>query len=152
MSDQVEISKGMAALRRNNIKSERISMGGEMFYFRKLTIDMEEALDRIVNEHQDKTLKMPERPAEDAAADVIEKFAADFIEFKQRSDKAFRKLTAEIMKYVLLDETDKPFFSPEDDVYSTLNNVYAANFFRAYNKFRNGAEAGTAEAEKRFQG
>ena len=56
------------------------------------------------------------------------------------------------MKYLLLDESDKPLFSADDDVYGNLTNVYAENFFKAYTKFRQGAEAGVAETEKRFQG
>ena len=147
-----EVSKGMAALRLSNQRAERVSVGGTMFFFRKLTIDMEDELDAIVKANQDPTLKPPEKPADDAGDDAVAKWTDDFVAFKQRSAKAFRKLTAELMKYLLLDESDKPLFSADDDVYGNLNNVYAENFFKAYTKFRQGAEAGVAETEKRFQG
>ena len=147
-----EVSKGMAALRLSNQRSERVSVGGTMFFFRKLTIDMEDELDAIVKANQDPTLKPPEKPADDAGDDAVAKWTDDFVAFKQRSAKAFRKLTAELMKYLLLDESDKPLFNADDDVYGNLNNVYAENFFKAYTKFRQGAEAGVAETEKRFQG
>ena len=146
------VSKGLAALRLNNRRAERISVNGTMFYFRKLTIDMEDELDAIVKANQDPTLKPPEKPADDAGDDAVAKWTDDFVAFKQRSAKAFRKLTAELMKYLLLDESDKPLFNADDDVYGNLNNVYAENFFKAYTKFRQGAEAGVAETEKRFQG
>ena len=147
-----EVSKGMAALRLSNQRAERVSVGGTMFFFRKLTIDMEDELDAIVKANQDPTLKPPEKPADDAGDDAVAKWTDDFVAFKQRSAKAFRKLTAELMKYLLLDESDKPLFNADDDVYGNLNNVYAENFFKAYTKFRQGAEAGVAETEKRFQG
>ena len=147
-----EVSKGMAALRHSNQRAERVSVGGTMFFFRKLTIDMEDELDAIVKANQDPTLKPPEKPADDAGDVGVAKWTDDFVAFKQRSAKAFRKLTAELMKYLLLDESDKPLFSADDDVYGNLNNVYAENFFKAYTKFRQGAEAGVAETEKRFQG
>jgi len=148
MSEQV--SKGITALRLNNQRAERVTVGGVMFYFKKLTIEMEEELDRIVKERQDPTLKMPERPADDAGEEAFCEYADKLIDYKQRSAKAFRVLTAEIMKYILLDETDKPLFAPEDDVYSLLNNVYAENFSKAYMQFRFGAEASAAQAEARF--
>lgn len=146
-----EVSKGMAALRLSNQRAERVSVGGTMFYFRKLTINMEDELDAIVKANQDPSLKPPEKPADDAPDDVVAKWTDDFVEFKQRSAKSFRKLTAELMKYLLLDECDKPLFAADDDVYGNLNNVYAENFFKAYSKFRQGAEAGVADTEKRFQ-
>lgn len=152
MSEVAVVSKGMAALRRSNQRAERVTVAGELFCFRKLTIEMEDELDAIVKANQDPSLKPPEKPADDAGDDAVAKWADDFVAFKQRSAKAFRKLTAELMKYLLLDECDKPLFSPEDDVYGQLNNVYAENFFKAYTKFRQGAEAGVADVEKRFQG
>lgn len=145
-----EISKGMLALRKSNGRAERIVVGGDTFYFRKLTIAMEEELDLIIKNNQDETLKMPEQPAENSEEAVIRKWANDMLEFKQRSNKVFRKLTAEIMRYVLLDEGDKPLFTPEDDIFADLDNVYAATFFKAYNKFRNGAEVNPAVAEDKF--
>lgn len=150
--NETTVSKGVAALRKSNCKAERISMGGEMFYFKKLTIGMEEELDAIVKANQDLTLKAPERPAADANEESLRRYADDLSEYNQKSAKSFRRLTAEIMKYVLCDESDKPLFEPDDDVYSLLNNVYAENFFRAYSKFRTGvnAEAGSAAAEGRF--
>lgn len=145
-----EISKGMLALRKSNTRAERVVVGGDTFYFRKLTIAMEEELDLIIKNNQDETLKMPEQPAENSEEAVIRKWANDMLEFKQRSNKVFRKLTAEIMRYVLLDEGDKPLFTPEDDIFADLDNVYAATFFKAYNKFRNGAEVNPAVAEDKF--
>ena len=145
------VSKGMAALRLSNKRAERISVNGTMFFFKKLTIDMEDELDAIVKANQDPTLKPPSKPADDASDADIEKWTDEFVAFKQKSAKAFRKLTAELMKYLLLDEKDDPLFSADDDVYANLNNVYAESFFKAYTKFRQGAEAGVAETEKRFQ-
>lgn len=145
-----EISKGMLALRKSNTRAERVVVGGDTFYFRKLTIAMEEELDLIIKNNQDETLKVPEQPAENSEEAVIRKWANDMLEFKQRSNKVFRKLTAEIMRYVLLDEGDKPLFTPEDDIFADLDNVYAATFFKAYNKFRNGAEVNPAVAEDKF--
>ena len=147
-----EISKGMLALRKSNDRAERVVVDGNTFYFKKLTIAMEAELDRIIKDNQDDTLKPPERPADDSTDAVIKAWAEEMVAFKQKSDRAFRKLTAEIMKYILLDETDKPLFAPEDEVYENVNNVFAASFFKAYNQFRNGAEANPAAAEKRFQG
>lgn len=144
------IGKGMLALQRSNAKAEKITVGGETFYFKKLTIAMEEDLDQIVKANQDDTLKVPEAPAEDADAASLRAYADALVEHKQRAAKAFRKLTAEIMKYVLLDDENKPLFAPEDEVYENLNNVYAECFFRAYSKFRQGAEVNPATAEDRF--
>ena len=146
------VSKGMAALRLSNKRAERISVNGTMFFFKKLTIDMEDELDAIVKANQDPTLKPPEKLPDDASAADVEKWTDEFVAFKQKSAKAFRKLTAELMKYLLLDESDAPLFSAEDNVYGELNNVYAESFFKAYTKFRQGMEAGVAETEKRFQG
>ena len=145
------ISKGMLALRKSNGRAERVTVGGETFYFKKLTIQMEEDIDRIVKENQDASLKVPEQPKEGADEDTIRGYVEALGDYKQKAAKLFRKLTAEIMKYVLLDETDKAMFDPDDDVYSNLNNVYAENFFRAYTKFRQGAEVNPAAAEDRFQ-
>ena len=147
---EVVVSKGMAALRRSNQRAERIVINGETFFFKKLTIDMEDDLDMIVKSNQDPNLKPPKQPAEDSDTETIAKWTEEVVAFQQKSAKAFRKLTAELMKYLLLDESDKPLFDPEDDVYGNLNNVYAENFFRAYNKFRQGAEGVPASAEGKF--
>ena len=141
---------GTAAPKRSNSKAERVVIGGDTFYFKKLTIGMEEQLDQIVKANQDDTLKLPERPADEADEAAVKAYGEALMEYKGRAAKAFRKLTAEIMRFVLLDETDKPLFAPEDEVYENLNNVYAENFFRAYNKFRQGAEVNPAKAEERF--
>lgn len=150
MSNENTVSKGMLALRKSNQRGERVTIGGDTFCFKKLTIAMEDELDRIVKENQDETLKEPVRPADESDETAIRKYADEIVEFKQKAAKAFRKLTAEIMKFVLLDETDKPMFSADDPVFENLNNVYAENFFRAYRKFRQGAEGGPAQAEDRF--
>lgn len=147
-----EISKGMLALRKSREKPEKITMGGETFLFRKLTISMEDDLDAIVKANQDETLKEPAKPDEGADEATVRAFANAFVEHKQKAAKAFRKLTAEIMKYVLVDENLKPVFEEEDDVYGSLDNVYAENFFRAYARFRQGAEVSPAQAEGRFPG
>lgn len=145
------VSKGMAALRLSNKRAERIQVNGVMFFFKKLTIDMEDEIDAIVKANQDPTLKPPEKLPDDASAADMEKWTDEFVAYKQKSAKVFRKLTAELMKYLMLDESDNPMFAPEDDVYGNLNNVYAETFHKAYLKFRQGAEAGVAETEKRFQ-
>lgn len=144
------ISKGMLALRQNNAKGEKITVDGETFYFKKLTIDMEEQLDGIAKANQNPDLTPPEAPKDTTDRAAMLAFDNDLLTFKQESAKSFRKVTAEIMKYVLLDDNNKPLFDADDDVYSLLNNVYAEKFFKAYMKFRQGAEAGPAEAERRF--
>ena len=145
-------SKGLLALRKSNNSPERISVEGEMFFFKKLTISMEDELDAIVRENQSTELKPPAEPAPDASAEEVKAFQAAFLAYRQEAAKAFRRLTAKIMDYVLVDETGKPFFAPEDDIYGLLNNVYAEKFYKAYLKFRQGAEATPAAAEARFPG
>ena len=49
-----EISKGMVALRRSRTNAERIVIGNETFYFRRLTIDDEAKIDEIVARYQEK--------------------------------------------------------------------------------------------------
>lgn len=144
------VSKGILALRRNNNKGEKITIDGETFYFKKLTIEMEEQLDDIAKSNQNRDIVVPEAPKDSEDKEAQRRFEDQLLSFKQENAKSFRKVTAEIMKYVLLDETDKPLFHPDDDVYPLLNNVYAEKFFKAYMKFRQGAEAGPAEAERRF--
>lgn len=144
------VSKGLCALRKSNTRPERVQVDGEMFYFKKLTIDMEDELDNIVKESQNPDLKPPERLADDAGIEAVRTWETAVLAFRQESAKAFRQLTAKIMKYVLTDEDGKPFFSPDDDVYGQLNNVYAEKFSRAYMKFRSGSEATPAAAEARF--
>lgn len=144
------VSKGLCALRKSNTSPERISVDGEMFYFKKLTIDMEDELDNIVKESQNPNLKPPERPAENADIEAVRAFEEAFLAYRQEAAKTFRQLTAKIMKFVLTDEAGKPFFDANDDVYGLLNNVYAEKFSRAYMKFRQGSEATPAAAEARF--
>ena len=144
------VSKGLLTLRKSNMSPERVQIDGEMFYFKKLTIDMEDELDSIVKDSQNPNLKPPERPAENAEIEAIRKFEEEFLAYRQEAAKTFRQLTAKIMKFVLTDEAGKAFFAPEDDVYGLLNNVYAEKFSRAYMKFRQGSEATPAAAEARF--
>ena len=145
-------SKGMRALRINNGKGVVLVEGGERFCFKKLTIQMEADLNKIVQANQDLSLKAPKEPPADAGEEALRDFSAAFLDFRQKSAEVYRRLTAEIMKYVLLEEaTNNPLFNVDDDVYSLLNNVYAENFFRAYSKFRQGSEATPAAAERRFQ-
>jgi hypothetical protein len=144
------VSKGMLALRRSNNAPLCIKEGGDSFWFKKLTIEMEEAISEIVRANQDDSLKAPEKPAEDADDAAWKAFGEAFLDFKTRSDRAFRKLTAEIMRYVLVDENGNPYFDDDDDVFSMLNNVYAKRFYDAYTKFRNGTEVTASEAEKKF--
>lgn len=144
------VSKGMLALRRSKGKAERIVIGGDTFYFKKLTIDQEDEIEAIVKRHQDPDLKPPAQPEKDADEQTVAKYTEDFLAYRRKAEKNFRKLTADLMKFVLLDETDKQMFDPEDDVYGELDNVYAEKFFTAYGKFRQGAQAAAAEAEQRF--
>lgn len=144
-------SSGMLALRKSNAGGERVTIDGEMFIFKRLTIEDEERLEVIIREHQ---VNEPEKPAdlkEDATETEVEAYIEAFNEYSRQSARAFRNLTADIMKYVLLDASHKPFFREDEDVAKELNNVYAEKFFKAYNKFRGGAEAGSADAERRFQ-
>lgn len=144
------VSKGILALRLSNAKGERIKVDGETFYFKKLTIDMEEQLDHIARANQTQNLTPPKAPSERGDHAALQEYEDKLIAFKQETNKSFRKVTAEIMKYVLLDDNDRPLFDADDDVFGLLNNVYAEKFFKAYMKFRQGAEAGPAEAERRF--
>lgn len=143
-------SKGLLALRKSNSAPERISVDGEMFFFRKLTISMEDELDAIVRENQNTDLKPPADLSPEASAEEIKAFQSALLTYRQEAERSFRRLTAKIMAYVLVDETGKAFFSPDDDIYGLLNNVYAAKFYKAYLKFRQGSEATPAAAESRF--
>ena len=147
-----EKSKGIAALRRSLMRAERVNIDGEMFYFRKLTIAQEQELDDLVKSHQRKDLVPPKDLEKDSTVEQQQAYVADLMVYKQECNKAFRKVTAEIMKYVLLDETNAPFFDQADDVYNELDNVYAEKFLRAYTKFRQGTEAAAAGSEARFPG
>lgn len=148
------VSKGMLALRRSKNKAERIEVGGEMFYFRKLTVDLEDAIDVIIKRFQMPDLKPPAplEKGQENDTDLVRKFQEDCLEYKRSAERNFRKLTAELMRFCLLDECDKPLFDETDDVYSNLDNVYAEKFFRAYTKLRQGAQAEAAAAEARFPG
>ena len=144
------VSKGMLALRRSKSRAEKITVGGETFYFRKLTIDQEDHIEEIVKRHQDPSVKVPPQPEQGADQEAVAAYTEAFIAYKRNAERNFRRLTADLMKFCLLDETDKPMFEPEDDVYTELDNVYAEKFFTAYGKFRQGAQAAAAEAEQRF--
>ena len=54
-----EISKGVLALRLHGNKPVKIVVKGDVFYFKKLTLSAEEAVKRIIQSHQDPTLKPP---------------------------------------------------------------------------------------------
>lgn len=156
MSNQV--SKGLRAIRLSNRKPEKHIMGGDVFYFKRLTIAMEEELDDLVRSGQDDNLAMPEAPivGEDGNMDPVElkEYDKKLAEFMRGTNRVFRRITAEIMKYVLVDETGAPFFSEADtvdNIFEQLDNVYAENFFKAYQKFRGMGEANVANAETRFQ-
>jgi len=150
MSEQ--LSKGMMALRRSGNRPEKITVNGEIFYFRKLTIELEEQLDNIIKSSQDPTLKPPEALAEDADEAARKAFEDAALDYRQRAAKSFRKLTAEIMRFTLTDENAKPFFTAEDDIYGMLDNVYAQTFFTAYQRFRGGTTEAPSATEARFQG
>lgn len=146
-----EVSKGMLALRQSGKKVEVIVMGGERFCFKRLTIAMEEEIDAIVKANQDTSLKAPTPPAEDAGEDAVREYTEAFIAFKQKAAANGRRLTAELMRYLMVEEASgNPLFTADDDIYANLNNVYAESFYRAYIKFRHGAEATPAAAEGRF--
>jgi hypothetical protein len=147
-----EVSKGVLALRLHGNKPVKIVVKGDVFYFKKLTLSAEEAVKRIIQSHQDPTLKPPKDLPEGATDEQREEYMREFDDYTDRSQVAFRRLTCDLIKFLLTDENGKPFFAEEDDIYDLVNNVYAENFFEAYSKFRGGLEGGTAEAEKRFQG
>jgi len=115
-----------------------------------------------VKRHQDPDLKEPKAPvapAEDCGEEAKNAFRLEviaytdaYMAYRRTAEKNFRRLTADLMKFILLDEADKPMFDAEDDVFGNLDNVYAEKFFKAYQIFRQGAQAQAGEAEKRFQG
>lgn len=150
MQQNGTVSKGITALRRSTMRPERITVDGEMFYFRKLTIAQEEELDALIKANQRTDLIPPKEPEKDATVDQIRTYTEEVLAHRQETAKAFRKMTAEIMKFILCDETNSPFFSPEDDVLADLDNVYAEKFLKAYTTFRNGSEASAGGAEGRF--
>lgn len=143
------VSSGMLALRKSNREGERITVEGEMFIFKRLTIDDEEKLEAIIKAHTGNEPKKPDQPKDDATEDEVNAYIEQFGEYTRQSARAFRSLTADIMKFVLLGPDHKPFFNEDDDVAADLNNVYAEKFFKAYNKFRGGV---SADAETKFQG
>lgn len=152
-----EISKGMLALRKSRSKAERIEVGGDMFYFRRLTIELEDSLEEIIKRHQDPSLKAPPPLSKEDEADPekVRAWTEQFGAVKRATEKLFRRLTAELMKFLLLDETDKPLFSEEDTVdaiFDGLDNVYAGKFFQAYMELRQGAQTKAAGAGDRFRG
>ena len=55
------------------------------------------------------------------------------------------------MKYILVDEVNKPFFDEGDEIYDIVNNVYIETFYKAYTMYRDGTDGSVVEAEKRFQ-
>lgn len=146
-----EVSKGMLALRQSKQKAERVVIDGTTFYFRKLTIAMEDDLEKIIQSHQNPDLKPPQDPGPTATLEERTAFNEAVAAFIRVSERGFRRLTADLMKYILLDESDKPLFDVDDDVYSELDNVYAKRFYRAFTEFRNGTAAGAGGAERRFQ-
>ena len=149
MNDQ-QVSKGIAALRRSNNKPQKITIDGETFYFRRMTIDQEDALDLIIRSHQDSTLREPASPPEGSDDSAWESYEQALAEYRVKANKAFRRLTADIMKFILTDENGGTIFLPEDDVYTLLDNVYASCFHRAYIAFRQGGEVSSAAVEQRF--
>ena len=149
-----DISKGMLALRKHLGEPVKKEAGGDTFFFMKLTIGNENEIKRLVNLHQDLTLKPPDQPKKDEdgniADDVTAKFMKDYGDYTDKSEHLFRMLTADMMKYLLVEKNGAKLFGKDDDVYSNVNNVYAENFFKAYNDFRGLTTGGAPEAEARF--
>lgn len=149
---EVIVSKGIAALRLSNNKPEKVVVDGETFYFKRLTIDEESKVNGIILSFQDSGLLPPEALKDGATKEEMDAFRKEMFEYTTKSAQAFRKLTAELMKYVLVDEAGNKFFNESDDVYSMLNNIYADKFHIAFQKFRGNTETGgVAGAETRFQ-
>ena len=151
-------SKGILALRVSKTKAERITVEGETFFFRRLTIGMEEQLELIVRANQRDDLVEPPLPVEGEdgtiSPEAAKEYAERLSEFNREANRAFRRITAEIMRFVLVDEHGKDFFSESDtteEIVDLLNNVYANKFFKAYTKFREGSEVSVTNAESRFQ-
>ncbi len=144
------VSAGIRALRLSASKPEKIVVEGEAFYFKRLTLAMEEQLDVLINKHHSFSPQPPDELDADATEDEKKAYADKVVEFGKDQARAFRALTADIMKFSLLDASGEKFFAEEDDVAGMLDNVYAEKFFKAYTKFR-GMEAVTADADTRFQ-
>jgi len=145
------ISKGMFALQRHGNRPVSITVGGETFYFRKLTISAEEAIKSIIKQHQDSTLKEPVKPDDDATEEQLKEYFDAYESYQERTNTQFRKLTCALMKYILVDEVNKPFFDEGDEIYDIVNNVYIETFYKAYTMYRDGTDGSVVEAEKRFQ-
>lgn len=146
-----EVSKGIVALRKHGLKPVTVTINGDKFMFKKLTIGAEDQIKDIIKANQDDTLKPPATPPEGSSDDVMLEHYKEVDEYSTKAAKLFRRLTCDLMKFMLLDEGGAQLFSEDDDIYDLVNNVYAENFFTAYTKFRNGMSGGVAEADSRFQ-
>lgn len=146
-----EVTQGIIALREHLKKPITITENGDTFHFKKLTVSNEEALKEIIKAHQDPTLIPPKEPEEGADEATITEYYKELDAFGEKTERSFLKLTCELMRFVLVDSKGNDFFAEDDDILSVVNNVYARNFFGAYQKYRGGNFGGVAEAEKRFQ-
>jgi len=146
-----EVSKGILMLRKDATKPVTITKGGQAFTFKKLTMDAEDQIKVIIQAHQDTSLKPPTQPEEGCSEDVIDQYIKDLDDHSEKTQKLFRRLTCDLMKFMLVDDNGKDMFDEKDDIYPIVNNVFAQNFFNAYMEFRGGNSGGVAEAESRFQ-
>lgn len=146
-----EVSKGILMLRNHASKPVTITKNGDSFTFKKLTMDAEDQIKLIIEKHQDPSLKPPKQPEEGCSDEVIDQYVKELDAHTEKTQKLFRRLTCDLMKFMLVDEKGAPLFEESDDLYSVVNNVFAQNFFIAYIEFRGGNSGGVAEAEARFQ-
>lgn len=149
MSTQV-ISKGVLALQRSAQRPVEVTVDGEVFRFRKLTVSAEEEIRRLSDNYS-----MPELPKAPEGEGVTTEDSEAYVEqmkaYEAESTEKFCRLTCDLMKMVLVDENNKPFFEEGDDLYNLLNNIYMDQFYRAYNHFREGKNGSVTSAEARFQ-
>lgn len=146
-----EVSKGIVALRKHALKPVKITVEGDVFYFKKLTVGDEDEIKKIIFANQDENLKPPKVYDDDASTEVISAYYKELDAYSDKATKQFRKLTCVLMKYILTDEHGNPFFNEDDDIFDVVNNVYAERFFKAYGIFKGENSGGVAEAESRFQ-
>jgi hypothetical protein len=55
------------------------------------------------------------------------------------------------MKYILVDEVNKPFFDEGDDIYDIVNNVYIETFYKAYTMYRDGTDGRLSKPRSDFK-
>ena len=142
-----EVSKGVLALRLHGNKPVKIVVNGDVFYFKKLTLSAEEAVKRIIKSHQDPTLKPPKDLPEGATDEQREEYMRELDDYTDRSQVAFRRLTCDLIKFLLTDENGKPFFAEEMTLRSGEQRLRESLRLQQVPWAQK-----EAEAEKRFQG